>query len=97
MLEKISETATREENVYRHKWAKGDLVCWDNRCTMHKGPDAKLFPAGAERFLVRTTVIPHNEVRPFGLHGPGHVTGEDPAYSSEDNRKYAATPPQSKL
>ncbi len=23
------------EHIYRHRWSKGDLVIWDNRCTMH--------------------------------------------------------------
>jgi alpha-ketoglutarate-dependent 2,4-dichlorophenoxyacetate dioxygenase len=23
--------------VYRHEWRGGDLVIWDNRCTMHRG------------------------------------------------------------
>jgi taurine dioxygenase len=27
--------ATKNENVYRHRWKVGDLVCWDNRTTMH--------------------------------------------------------------
>jgi taurine dioxygenase len=27
--------ATRPENVYRHAWRPGDVVMWDNRCTMH--------------------------------------------------------------
>jgi TfdA family taurine catabolism dioxygenase TauD len=29
--------ATRPEFVYSHKWRVGDLVIWDNRCTMHRG------------------------------------------------------------
>ena len=27
--------ATHERFVYRHHWAAGDLLLWDNRCTMH--------------------------------------------------------------
>merc|ERR1711959_393529 len=66
LLDALIQHASKEENVYRHKWRKGDLVCWDNRCTMHSGPPAKLFPEGAVRQMVRTTVIPEAEVRPFG-------------------------------
>jgi len=73
-LQMFVDFATREDNVYHHKWTKGDLVCWDNRCTMHRGPDTKLFPKGAKRFMVRTTVIPHEEQRPFGP--PGAPKGE---------------------
>ena len=29
--------ATRPEFVHSHKWQVGDLVIWDNRCTMHRG------------------------------------------------------------
>lgn len=32
----LVEHATRPEYVYRHKWQQGDLVIWDNRCTMHR-------------------------------------------------------------
>jgi alpha-ketoglutarate-dependent 2,4-dichlorophenoxyacetate dioxygenase len=30
------EHATQPEFVYRHSWRVGDLVIWDNRCTMHR-------------------------------------------------------------
>jgi alpha-ketoglutarate-dependent 2,4-dichlorophenoxyacetate dioxygenase len=29
--------ATQLQFVYRHTWKVGDLVIWDNRCTMHRG------------------------------------------------------------
>ena len=35
MLDYLAEHSTRPENVYRHRWAVGDVVIWDNRCTMH--------------------------------------------------------------
>jgi len=28
--------STRRSNIYRHHWREGDLVIWDNRCTMHR-------------------------------------------------------------
>jgi len=65
LLNQLVTLATQEKNVYKHHWKKGDVVCWDNRCTMHKGPPSELFPPGAERFLIRTTVIPKEEVRPY--------------------------------
>jgi len=37
LLRELMEHATRHEFVYRHDWRKGDLVIWDNRCTMHRG------------------------------------------------------------
>lgn len=35
MLERLYAHCTQSTFVYRHKWRKGDLVFWDNRCTMH--------------------------------------------------------------
>jgi alpha-ketoglutarate-dependent 2,4-dichlorophenoxyacetate dioxygenase len=32
----LIEHATRPQFVYRHSWRVGDLVIWDNRCTMHR-------------------------------------------------------------
>ena len=37
LLRDLIEHATQREFVYRHKWREGDLVIWDNRCTMHRG------------------------------------------------------------
>jgi taurine dioxygenase len=44
---------TQEEFIYRHRWTVGDLLMWDNRCTMHfaeGGYDGHL------RVMHRTTV-----------------------------------------
>lgn len=37
LLRELIEFATERRFVYRHVWRKGDLVIWDNRCTMHRG------------------------------------------------------------
>lgn len=31
----LYEHSTRPDRVYRHTWRNGDVVMWDNRCTMH--------------------------------------------------------------
>jgi alpha-ketoglutarate-dependent 2,4-dichlorophenoxyacetate dioxygenase len=36
LLRDLIEHATRPEFVYRHVWAVGDFVIWDNRATMHR-------------------------------------------------------------
>jgi taurine dioxygenase len=41
--------------TYRHKWAKHDLLLWDNRSTMHLA--LADFDAGAHRYCVRTTIL----------------------------------------
>ena len=37
LLRDLMEHATQRQFVYAHRWAVGDLVMWDNRCTMHRG------------------------------------------------------------
>lgn len=35
LLDELYEFATQSKYVYSHKWRPGDMVVWDNRCTMH--------------------------------------------------------------
>jgi taurine dioxygenase len=37
LIDELIEFATREEFVYRHRWRVGDILVWDNRCTLHRG------------------------------------------------------------
>lgn len=37
LLRELIEFATQARFVHRHLWRLGDLVIWDNRCTMHRG------------------------------------------------------------
>jgi alpha-ketoglutarate-dependent 2,4-dichlorophenoxyacetate dioxygenase len=37
LLRDLLDHATRRGFVYRHEWQAGELVIWDNRCTMHRG------------------------------------------------------------
>lgn len=37
LLDELVAFGTQERFVYRHKWAQGDLLMWDNRCTLHTG------------------------------------------------------------
>lgn len=39
--------------VYEHEWRPGDLLMWDNRCSMHARTD---FDPGERRMLRRITV-----------------------------------------
>lgn len=36
LVDLLTEAATRPELVYTHRWSVGDLLIWDNRCTMHR-------------------------------------------------------------
>jgi len=39
LLNELTEHATQRHFVYTHRWRVGDLVMWDNRCTMHRGTE----------------------------------------------------------
>jgi len=53
LLDEIWASATREALTWRHQWRVGDLVLWDNRCTMHRR-DA--FDPAARRVMHRTQI-----------------------------------------
>lgn len=37
LVDELVEWATQEQFVFRHKWQVGDVLIWDNRCTLHTG------------------------------------------------------------
>ena len=37
LIRKLLEFTTQDQFVYRHKWRVGDVLLWDNRCTLHRG------------------------------------------------------------
>lgn len=37
LIRDLLEHTTQPQFVYTHRWAVGDLVMWDNRCTLHRG------------------------------------------------------------
>lgn len=50
LLYDLTLHATRPEFVYSHKWQAGDVVIWDNRCTMHRGrPHDDAYPRDLRR------------------------------------------------
>jgi len=53
LLHDLTEHATQRQFVYTHRWTVGDLVMWDNRCTMHR---AREYDMSLVRDLHRTTV-----------------------------------------
>jgi alpha-ketoglutarate-dependent 2,4-dichlorophenoxyacetate dioxygenase len=36
LLEQLTDHVTQPKYVYSHAWKQGDLVMWDNRCTLHR-------------------------------------------------------------
>jgi len=53
LLDELWSHVARPEFAYEHVWRVGDLVLWDNRCTMHRR-DA--FDPGTRRIMHRTQV-----------------------------------------
>jgi alpha-ketoglutarate-dependent taurine dioxygenase len=47
--------ATQRQFVYTHRWRKGDLVMWDNRCMLHRA--VANFDMGKERRVLHRTVV----------------------------------------
>jgi alpha-ketoglutarate-dependent 2,4-dichlorophenoxyacetate dioxygenase len=39
LLEELLAFATQPQFVYAHKWRAGDILIWDNRCTLHRGTE----------------------------------------------------------
>ena len=54
LLTELTEFAGREEFVYRHRWTRGDVVMWDNRCTMHR---VTPYDLNLRRVMHRNTVV----------------------------------------
>jgi alpha-ketoglutarate-dependent 2,4-dichlorophenoxyacetate dioxygenase len=61
--------ATQPQYVFSHSWAVGDMVIWDNLCSMHRGGDYEY--AKYKRDMRRTTVREGTE--PHTME-----TGDDP-------------------
>jgi taurine dioxygenase len=54
LLDELIAHAIQPRYQYRHTWRQGDIVIWDNRCTMHKANAD--YPAGARRFMHRIVI-----------------------------------------
>ena len=53
LLDELWRHVEQERFTYRHRWQVGDVVLWDNRCTMHRRDP---FDAAARRRLHRTQI-----------------------------------------
>lgn len=64
-LDKLVQACTQPQMVYKHKWQVGDVVLWDNACTMHRRDE---YESAQRRFLKRTTLHlpPERHIIPRG-------------------------------
>jgi taurine dioxygenase len=66
---------TREEFVYRHRWAQGMLLLWDNRCVLHAATGGY---QGHRRLLHRITIAePEVSVSTVASRVPGAQSRSD--------------------
>lgn len=63
LLDQLLADACRPPRVYKHSWAVGDLVVWDNRCLLHR---ARPFDMRLPRVLraIRISGDPQSELAP---------------------------------
>jgi taurine dioxygenase len=54
ILQKLFDHQEQPKFVYEHVWRPGDILMWDNRCTLHARTD---FSAGERRLLRRVTIL----------------------------------------
>jgi taurine dioxygenase len=59
LLDEVWDYATRDELTWYNRWRVGDVVLWDNRCTMHRRDP---FDAATRRIMHRTQM--KGEARP---------------------------------
>ena len=55
LLDELLEHTTRPPFVYTHRWRKGDLVMWDNRCLLHRA--VANFDMGRYRRVMHRSVV----------------------------------------
>ncbi|MGH7059155.1 MAG: TauD/TfdA dioxygenase family protein, partial [Stellaceae bacterium] len=55
LLDRLLDHATRREFVYAHRWRRGDLVMWDNRCLLHRA--VANYDLSRDRRILHRTVV----------------------------------------
>jgi taurine dioxygenase len=55
LVEELKTYMVQPGSDYRHKWQVGDLVLWDNRCSIHSATGD--YPPEERRALWRTTIM----------------------------------------
>jgi taurine dioxygenase len=54
LIEELTERMIQPDGEYRHRWRKGDVVIWDNRCSYHKA--AGDYPPEEDRIHWRVSI-----------------------------------------
>jgi alpha-ketoglutarate-dependent 2,4-dichlorophenoxyacetate dioxygenase len=62
LLMDLLEHATHPDHIHRHEWQVGDLLIWDNRCTLHRG---RAYDLSERRELRRSTTLDAESAHKF--------------------------------
>jgi len=54
LLDFLFDHQEQRQFVYEHVWRVGDILMWDNRCTLHARTD---FSADERRLMRRVTIL----------------------------------------
>jgi taurine dioxygenase len=54
LIEELTDLMIVPEGCYRHRWSKGDVVIWDNRCSYHRA--AGDYPPEEDRIHWRVSI-----------------------------------------
>ena len=54
LIDELTARMIRPEGEYRHRWRRGDIVIWDNRCSYHKA--AGDYPPEEDRIHWRVSI-----------------------------------------
>ena len=54
LIDELTDRMIQPEGEYRHRWRKGDIVIWDNRCSYHKA--AGDYPPEEDRIHWRVSI-----------------------------------------
>jgi putative 2-oxoglutarate oxygenase len=54
LIEELTDLMIVPEGCYRHRWRKGDVVIWDNRCSYHRAAGA--YPPEEDRIHWRVSI-----------------------------------------
>ena len=57
LIDELTERMIQPDGEYRHRWRKGDIVIWDNRCSYHKA--AGDYPPNEDRIHWRVSIKEH--------------------------------------
>ena len=81
LIEELLAFATQPRFICAHTWREGDIVIWDNRCTLHRGTayDYRRYKRDMRRATVnesgeeRSAIPPHLSLQMFAQPEPAKV------------------------